>query len=86
MPLHLGPHHLARPQRRARVLHCWHLLLLRRRPELLVGCRCCCCCLLLVQQLELVWAGQLVVLLLVQHVRQRDLSAAAGSSSTKMSK
>jgi hypothetical protein len=89
MPLHLGPHHLAGPQRRARVLHSWHLLrllLLLWRPELLVRLRCCCCLLLVVHELEFVWAGELVVLLVVHHLRKRHLAvaiAAAGSAETQ---
>jgi hypothetical protein len=82
VPLHLGPHNLAGPQRRARVLHSWHLLrrLLLWRPELLVSLRCCCCLLLLVHELEFVGAGELVVLLVVHHLRKRHLAVAVAAA------
>jgi hypothetical protein len=85
VPLHFCPHHLAGPQRRARVLHGWHLLrlLLLWRPELLVRLRCCCCCLLLVHQLELVRARELVVVLLVHHLRKGHLGVASISRQRK---
>jgi hypothetical protein len=81
MPLHLGPHHIARTQRSARVLHGRHLLrlLLLRRPELLLVHLRCCCCLLLVHQLELVGAGELVLLLVVHHLCKRHLAVAQNS-------